>query len=215
MKSSKFNLIISALTGRDLTIHPHNSLPSFVSRDSVESTEITPENRYDIFKWVTLDGIPTYATSFEFKTPKNEENLVKSFVSQFIAKFHEPDPSRYKDWNTRTPEKRLYAHRHHPGFMLSKGQLSAQVAAISTKNEAQRVFMRHGFYPTNYGIGIFVVCFAPAFTAKAIDAMADFLTSEGVPFTNEFSNARWVYRFCIGNDKPHHTTLLSSFISRQ
>lgn len=49
-----------------------------------------------------------------------------------------------------------------------------------------------GYYPTSYGVGVEVIFGERKETNEAIE---HFLQDEGIEYTNEYSNARWVYRY--------------------
>ena len=44
-----------------------------------------------------------------------------------------------------------------------------------------------------------------------VQKMREYLRLHSIPFTNEFSNARWVLRFKINIGKENHSNLLKSF----
>lgn len=51
-----------------------------------------------------------------------------------------------------------------------------------------------GFYTTSYGIGVEVIFGSRRETINKIET---YLTGLGIEYTNEYSDARWVYRFNI------------------
>jgi len=69
---------------------------------------------------------------------------------------------------------------------------------------------KYGFYTTEYGIGIFCY-FSTDGVINSIEKMKKYLLSKNIPFKNEFSDARWVFRFVLNLDKPKHELLLNSF----
>ena len=109
-----------------------------------------------------------------------------------------------------TPEKREYAHFHHASHMLSKEILLAQVQARFSCAEIETALNQWGFYETEYGIGIF--CFwETQFVRNAIGKMRAYLFGLNVATREEYSDARWVYRFRIEANREIHTSLLKQF----
>jgi len=68
--------------------------------------------------------------------------------------------------------------------------------------------LRYGFYETLYGIGIFCFWMTPG-VQSAINTMANHLKTLSIPFSNEFSDARWVYRFKVGLSKENHLSIIN------
>ena len=79
MKTQNFINLIQAITKRDFNIK---------SKD----LEFLPEKEYFIFRVLPASK---REVGFNFKTPKNEENLVRSFINQFCKKYREPNPANY------------------------------------------------------------------------------------------------------------------------
>jgi hypothetical protein len=92
--------------------------------------------------------------------------------------------------------------------MYNKEDLLKQIESNFNNPNITSGLMKWGFYETNYGIGIF--CFwMNDWVKKAIDKMSVHLTNLSIPFTNEFSDAKWVFRFKIGMSKEIHLGLIS------
>jgi len=145
-----------------------------------KTSEIVCGNNYG----VSIDG----AILFNFKAAKNEDNIVKSFISQFISK-HEIG-------------KRV----------LFNGQIVTQTRDIITERLNKR--LKNGlFYSTNYGIGFFCFFHSEQALNNCSIKMDDYLKNINVSYSNEFSEARWVYRWVLTNgNKPNNTAILSNFI---
>jgi len=62
------------------------------------------------------------------------------------------------------------------------------------------------FYPTSYGFGMYALVGDIQDKAKQVHA---FLQSKGIQYKNEFSEARWVYRFVVSTSKDNVSKLLS------
>jgi len=154
---------------------------------------------------------------FQWKTPKDEENLLRSFVTAYCSRCRVVNPAHYVsdnpryDWKNMSQKDRDYARLcHHRGNMFSKEELMEQIETRFKGENMGKVLSRYGFYFTDYGIGIFVL-----FGGKAVDdacgSMREFLAGRGVGFTNEFSKAGWVLRFRLGLTREIHAGLLSEF----
>ena len=57
-----------------------------------------------------------------------------------------------------------------------------------------------GFYVTSYGVGVEVIF---GDRDGTIQKIKDFLTAKDIDFSNEYSDAGWVYRFKIGKSKEN------------
>jgi hypothetical protein len=45
--------------------------------------------------------------------------------------------------------------------------------------------------------------------------MKEYLTDAAIPYTNEYSDARWVYRFKLNISKDIHLSILNQFEDKQ
>ena len=206
MKTENFRILINALTGREFKIKTNDA-------------EIIPDKTYHIY---ITTPILKLKSGFDFKTPKNQERLIKSFVTTFCNKYKEPNPRAY-DWSARTyGEKALYENKtpeekercfyHHSSNMYNKKQLLEQIKENLSKESIENVLCKYGFYHTLYGLGIFVL-FSGKYEINAIQKMADYLKENNIPFRNEFSDQKWVYRFVLNIDKEIHKSILENFNS--
>jgi len=155
---------------------------------------------------------------FKWVTPKTDEKMLKSFITAFTTRYKEPNPRAYDwsartygekaKWENKTEEEREFAYYHHSSNMYSKKELLEQIEANFGKEDIANGLIRYGFYPTEYGVGIF--CFwATDAVKKAINTMAEYLKNKSIPYSNEFSDARWVFRFKLGISKEAHTNILN------
>jgi hypothetical protein len=155
--------------------------------------------------------------SFDWKTPKSEEKFLRSFITAFTSKYREPNPASYradpygaKDWSEYSPEKRESAFFHHRTHMFSKEQLLKQVEERFNRPEMETALNHWGFYETEYGIGIF--CYwETLFVRNAIAKMRNFLAASNILAREEYSDAKWVYRFRIEVSRDFHASTLASF----
>lgn len=199
MQTNNFQNLIQLVTGRDFTI-------------KTTDTDLQFEKEYFIFR--TLP-ITKYIISFTWKTPKTEEKMLRSFITAFTSKYREPNPEAYTtcspyfapSWDEMTAEKQEFAYMHHSSNMYSKDKLMKQIENNFENEGIATGLIKYGFYNTEYGIGIFCFWMTEGVN-KAINAMKTHLQTLSIPFTNEFSDARWVYRFKIGLTKTNHLAII-------
>jgi len=207
MKKYQFQELIQAVTGRPLTL-------------DVQCDEIPLDSTISILRPYKA-GKTRFA--FNWKTPKTEDSLLRSFITAFCSKYSEPDPATYsrncslygdtwkrheEPWQNPETHWNCVPWGHHRGHQTSKDKLKSQVVANFAKFDAGMA--RLGFYETNYGIGIFTV-YGGKWVAESLASMSDYLTRQGIPYKNELSDAGWVTRFVIGLDKPAHSNLLGGY----
>lgn len=201
METVKFQALIRAVTGRDFSI-------------KTDDSELIHEKEYRIER---ILPITERAIRFYWKTPKTDEKLLRSFITAFTSKYREPNPESYDyeyggkqyKWEEKTLEEREYAYSHHVSNMYSKQALLGQIEANFGKSDILSALIRFGFYPTEYGIGIFCFFYTPA-VSKAIQQLKSHLNKANIPYSNEYSDARWVYRFKLGLSKPVHAEIIGN-----
>ncbi len=202
MNTQNFQNLIQLVTGRDFLIKTND-------------TELQFEKEYCIYRILPVSGRSVH---FFWKTPKSDEKMLRSFITSFASKYREPNPANYKtcapyfspSWDEMTTEKQEFAYLHHSSNMYSKEMLLKQIEDNFSKESIAAGLIRYGFYPTEYGVGIFCFWMTSAVN-NAINAMANHLQKLSIPFSNEFSDARWVYRFKLGISKEVHTNILQQF----
>lgn len=201
MKKENFIKLIQAITKKGFQI-------------STKDVDIATEAEYYIYKTLPVSGRDV---GWFFKTPKNEENLIRSFITQYCKKYREPNPANYDgsyygsvSWQNKTEEEREFCYYHHSSNMYSEKRLLEQIKENLNDSSIEETLCKYGFYETNYGIGIFVL-FSGKYELNAIEKMAAYLRSKNIIFRNEYSNARWVYRFVLNLSKEIHAALLNSF----
>lgn len=125
---------------------------------------------------------------FDFKAGKNEDNFIKSFITQFISKYE--------------TKKRI----------LVDGEIVQQtkIQVIERLKNSERVW-KSVYYTTLYGIGYF--CFLSGKTAmdNARKNMDKYLHDNNIEFKNEYSEAQWVYRYLLKKDVNTHNEILRNF----
>ena len=210
MKTDNFTRLVQSVTSRPFTFSIRNGF-----RDMKPvGEEIACESKYFVGYTLPLSG---QLVGFDWKTPKADEKMLRSFITAFTSKYREPDPATYvsdpygaKSWDEMTAEKREWAFGHHASHMLSKEKLLEQVKASFALPEMESALIRWGFYETEYGIGIFSFWLTVS-VRRSIEAMRAFLANKGISAREEFSDARWVYRFRVEASKEIHKALLSTF----
>lgn len=202
MNTLNFQSLIQKVTGRNLII---------------DTNDIDIVNSKDYYVYVKLP-LTGRGISFKWKAAMNDEKILRSFITAFCSKYREPNPDSYNytyggkeyKWNEKTDLEKEYAYSHHATHMYSKDMLMKQIEDNFSSPEMQNALLKYGFYPTEYGVGIF--CFwATAPVLAAIEQMKNHLSKLSIPFTNEFSDARWVFRFKLGLTKNNHTAILNDF----
>jgi hypothetical protein len=209
MKTNQFQELIQAVTGRQLILD--NPLE-----------EIPLGSKVSIRRPYGHKGVETVHT-FDWKTPKKEDSLLRSFITAFCSKYKEPDPETYsrnfkiygdtwekyaEAWNSTETHWNCSLWSHHASHQTSKEKLKSQVIANFARFDSNSA--RLGFYETNYGIGIFTI-YGGEWVEKSLSSMSNHLVGLGIPYRNELSDAGWVTRFVIGLDKPAHSNILGKY----
>jgi hypothetical protein len=204
MKKENFEKLIQAVTGRPLEI-------------ITEDNEIQLQTEYCIAHR-NIEGTDNYVR-FYWKTPKKQDNIMRSFITAFASKYTQPNPAKYgpndwnpdrKTWDQMTGRERTMAYYHHRSYMYTKEQLLKQVEANFGTPQMGTAMMRYGFYLTDYGFGTFVL-FGGQHVEKAVMRMREYLKLENIPYRNELSDARWVLRFVLNMGRPIHEKILTKF----
>jgi len=207
MKTNQFQELIQAITGRPLVLNTQFEEIPLDSTVSIRRPYKEGETRF----------------SFDWKTPKKEDSLLRSFITAFCSKYLEPDPATYsrncscygdtwkrheEAWENPETHWNCALWGHHRDHQTSKDKLKSQVIANFAKFDAGMAKL--GFYETNYGIGIFTI-YGGAWVEESLASMSEYLTRQGIPYRNELSDAGWVTRFVIGIDKPTHSNILGGY----
>jgi hypothetical protein len=207
MKTDQFQKLVQAVTGRPLTF-------------SCDSEEVPLDSKITINRpW--KEGKTVFA--FNWKTPKKEDSLLRSFITAFCSNYKEPDPKTYsrncpcygdtwikyaESWENPETHWNCSLWHHHAGHMTSKSKLKEQVVSNFESFDAGTA--RLGFYATNYGIGIFTI-YGGSWVKESLAKMSSYLQENSIPYRNELSDAGWVTRFIIGVEKPAHMNILNGY----
>lgn len=201
MTTSNFQNLIQLITGRDFII-------------KTDDMELQFEMEYYIYRILPFTG---RSVSFVWKSPKADEKMLRSFITAFTSKYREPNPTAYNHfyggkeyrWEWKTEKEKECAYLNHSSNMFSKEALLKQVEDNFANDSIATGLIRYGFYHTEYGIGIF--CFwMTTGVDTAINKMKAHLQKLSIPFTNEFSDAKWVYRFRMGLTKEAHLSIINT-----
>jgi hypothetical protein len=203
MKKENFEKLIRVMTGRPLEI-------------KTQDVELQTETEYCVIR--KIEGSDR-DTRFYWKTPKKQDNLMRSFITCFTSKYTEPNPANYgpstiytdrKTWAEMSDKERAFAYCHHRNNMFSKQALLGQIEANFNTPEMGAAMIKYGFYLTDYGTGIYVL-YGGKYVETAVVKMMDFLKAESIPYRNEFSDAKWVLRFVLNISRPIHDKILTKF----
>lgn len=204
MNKENFEKLIQSITGRNLII------------DTTDA-EIVNGKEYFVYKHLPITDRKVY---FKWKVAMTDEKMLRSFITAFCTHYREPDPRSYDysartygesaRWENRSEKDKEYAYGHHTSNMFSKDDLMKQIEANFNNKEIEGTLIRYGFYNTEYGIGIFAL-WQTQYVVNAINQMKEYLSKKSIPFTNEFSDARWVFRFKLNISKEVHGQILNSF----
>lgn len=179
---NQFNTLLQGITNEKIMLYCDSDSIELDCVYTVVSTEKNKDNKY-IFE-------------FDFKTPKNIDRLVSSFISQFCSKFKK-----------NLPEFEKYGRGSLGHHRYSKDGLLETIKARFTNEAFISFYCKYGFYSTNYGIGIYI----PFLDVKYLDSMNLFLKDNNVPYKNELSKKEFVYRYVININKDYHANLLNNF----
>lgn len=202
MKTSNFINLINEITNRNFLIN-------------TQSENLETETLYFVYKILPITG---RKIGFDWITPKTKDKFLRSFITAFTSKFKEPNPEAYNEiyggikysWNAKTELEKEQAHWHHSSNMYSKAKLLEQIENNFNKDSISETLCKYGFYTTEYGIGIFCY-FNTDGVINSIAKMTEYLKQKSIPYKNEFSDARWVFRFVLNLDKTKHDLILNSF----
>lgn len=125
---------------------------------------------------------------FDFITGKNVDNFFKTFVTQYINKYQVKQ------------------------MIFENGELIylTKLQCIEKIKNSDRVNKNY-FYTTLYGIGCFCYFMRKSTLISYSEILTKYLKSKNIDFKNEFSEAGWVYRFCINKNIELHNELLTNF----
>ena len=149
-------------------------------------TEIETECFYGVIM-NSLDG--SFNTiDYIFKTGKKYDNILKTFVTQYISKYATKTSSEFINGSMVYPTKEKVLNNLKNNDIVTK----------------------HFFYTTLYGIGWFCFLSSQKAFIKNNEILINYLTEKNIKFKNEFSEAGWVYRFVLNDNIKKHNELLKN-----
>jgi len=186
MNIAQFNKIIQTITNKNLSIRVNEGF-------NPENILIELGGEY----YIHSENNERYASGFYFKVPKKIDNLVKSFVNQYSTK--------YKEQLDSYITKPFYNLSHH---CKSPKMLLKEIENNFNDTDTQKTYFEHGFYATNYGIGIYRIFI---FSSLMLNKMDNYLINKGVLFANELSEKELVLRYKTKLSYELNLSLLNGF----
>ena len=135
---------------------------------------------------VAVNDVST--VDFDFKTGKSDDNLLKTFITQFTSK------------------------------IMRYGLVDGEVVKLNKKQNLDNIIKRNEdrveyglFYTTLYGVGMFDFLNSKMIHNMLDEQMSSFLTSKGIEYKNEYSDAGWVFRYKMNTSIEETNELLTEF----
>lgn len=182
-----------------MNIHKFNSLISLITNKSLfvncSEVDLEVDYLYEIYEKIENEDKIKFA--FDFKTSKNIDRFLSTFITQFCNK--------YKEQLDEFKDKKHYTLSHH---LKSKYILLEEIKSNFKNEDFLNNYSKFGFYSTNYGIGIFTQYLSSDSISKIADQLSDSLIKKSIPFFNELSKKEYVYRWVINLSKEIHYTLI-------
>lgn len=130
---------------------------------------------------------------FDFSV-KSIDNLFKSFFTNFINKYK----VKCIDYEASQRE----------GLIKYYTKETAQKYTVARFKETRA---SNGImYSTNYGIGIWFIFMPMQWITNSCTLIESKLKELNIPFSNEFSDAQWVYRYIINGNYLDHNKIIES-----
>jgi hypothetical protein len=185
MTIQEFENLTTSITGDDITLFllKNQNAVKWYEKEYVKATgKIELETKYGVS---INDG---RMIDFDFKTGKNIDNLLRTFITQFTSKV-----VKYECANG----------------VIEKLNKKQNLDRIVKRNEDR---VEYGlFYTTLYGIGMFDF-FNSRMIHNVLDKqMSSFLNSKNIDYKNEYSDAGWVFRYKIPTPIETTNELLTEF----
>ena len=148
-------------------------------------------NIFDCIETETTYGVSVNSNDidFIFKTGKKQDNILKTFVTQYINKYKVKNTFEFINGQVVNPSKKEVIKR------------------LKNQDRVNKYY----FYTTLYGIGYFCYFMSQKAHVKTKKLLSEYLESKKIDFKNEFSEAGWVFRFVINKEVKIHNELLTEF----
>lgn len=184
MEKINFINLVSILTNKkiDLRLNVYGATKKWYDTTFSDFTELEVNQDYTVF----IDE----TQQFTFKTGKNSDTFVKSFLTQYISKA--------SIFNISTME-----------YMTKEEKRDSIVNNVNNTNNFNRL-SKYIYYTTLYGIGMFIFFMNEKTIQKYTTFLNEYLKASNINYKNEYSEAGWVYRWVIKSDINHHNLILSN-----
>ena len=186
MKLEDFERLVSDITECKVKLFllTNQNAKKWYEQEFKRATSIELNTIYGV---VTDDGS---MIDFNFKTGKNEDSLLRTFLTQYTQKV-----KQYELIDGEIVE-------------LNKKQ---KLDKIITSNKNSDRVHKGLFYTTLYGIGMFDFLNSQLVHNILHKKIDEFLKSNGVNYTNEYSDAAWVFRYKFEMPIEKTNDLLNKF----
>lgn len=182
MKIKEFKAVVEDITGITIVFH---ILKNQEAKKWYEKTFMKISEDEDIIEnaiyGVEIEGI----ISYEFKAGKID-NLLKTFITQYVNKHL---------LNTPFIENGEIKYHTRDSAMRSLKDIRARHAWYIT-------------YSTNYGIGMWNLFVSTETKNTVKNKIETLLNAENIEFENEYSDARWVFRYLLKGNHLDHNLLI-------
>lgn len=165
-------------------------------KDHVRGSKAVEEGTANVL-YETMDDFKEHCRLFADKTvsrtcdPYKYDTLYIEYDGKLIVK---KEPVKSREITIGHIEGLI--ERNEKAYRGAYGRFALQMRAILKANGLGDTF---NIYPTTYGIGVLVYYNLNA--GADIKRVTDILDGHGVEYYNEYSDARWVYRFKVSKDK--------------
>lgn len=183
MKITEINKTLSNLFDDNIKLF---ELKNQLAKKWYDKTYIKPIDKNfqpGLIYGIWIDGM----IEFDFSV-KNIDNLFKSFFNNFVSKYK----MKRMDWNTGKNYTREDAKK-------------SIVSNFDNIRETNGIM-----YSTNYGIGIWFMFMPNLWIEKTTKAIITKLKKLNINYTNEFSDAKWVFRFVFDGNYIDHNKIVES-----
>ena len=180
MDLTYFETLISTLTGRKIKVYilENQQAKKWWDKKYIETNSIEEDTIYGI----SIDN----SIAFDFKTGKID-SFLKTFVTQYISKYA------------------ITCYVLINGEMVKPTKEQAFNNLKLSNSERLGAYL---FYSTNYGIGFWQIFTSNNAKEKATNILFNLLKTKNIIWTNEDSEAGWVYRTKFAGSYLDHNEVI-------
>jgi len=146
-------------------------------------TNADAEFKENFIYGVKIDNI----IQFDIKVAKFE-NIMRSFCTNYIKKY--------------VATKHILLNGEYVQMGVEKAK-----DFVRTRMEGIRL-EKYLTYSTNYGIGVWIIFIGENELQKCINTVSEVLIKNKIEYKNEYSDARWVYRFVFDGNYLDHNNII-------